>query len=416
MRRMLLRLIDAVPTLFDEMVTAFPDAAEIEIPRAYITYNRSSDIFPSEGPPVYWRHSALGVGLVKLASKIAPLPSEVDAWRRSLVCYDTLELRFLNVSTRCWAEPDSVVERRERTRAEGLRLLQFSMWSLGVRAQPHRGGRVAHIPAARLAALGLGMIPFEGVVIMAFSAVPLMLSYHLPSDARFMEQPLNGGGRRDLKSAALAEAIVLLSLTWFVRLGIALGDSVVRLRRFNWWFNALTSKLRYVTIAVIAALRQAFRVDGVDYDMALSKLIVSCVASTLLGFLSIAASLCFDRETESEHENLRDDPLSQLMAQHGLVRNLHGTIAQFGGTWTQTGLVMEGWHALAIDGRVQALVQGAPVLLPLPPLPSEGGVSVNAETSSQHHRVQLQVLPLPSDFLRAELKPRLRWRTASSRR
>ncbi|GLE11479.1 hypothetical protein PINS_up023921 [Pythium insidiosum] len=112
MRRMLLRLIDAVPTLFDEMVTAFPDAAEIEIPRAYITYNRSSDIFPSEGPPVYWRHSALGVGLVKLASKIAPLPSEVDAWRRSLVCYDTLELRFLNVSTRCWAEPDSVVERR----------------------------------------------------------------------------------------------------------------------------------------------------------------------------------------------------------------------------------------------------------------------------------------------------------------
>ncbi|KAJ0395281.1 hypothetical protein ATCC90586_009633 [Pythium insidiosum] len=404
MRETLARIVGVVPAIHDQLNAV----VSVTVPHEYVVYNRSSNIFPSEGPPVYWQHTPLSVGLVKLAAKIAPLPGEVDVWRRSLTCYDTLELRYLNVSTRCWAEPDSVEEHRERTRAEGLRLLQFSMWSLGVVLNLiaavvsltflRRVWRLWRVDgfsdltlalALNLDVQGLGMISFEGVVIMAFSSVPLMLSYHLPNDARFMETTAQTS-----RSEAFAECVVLLSLTWFVRLGIALGDGVVRLKHFNWWFNALTSKIRYATLVAIVLLRQAFRVDGVDYNMALSKLIASCVGGTLLGFLSIAVSLWFDRPRSS-------DPLSQLMAQHGLARNVHGTVGQFGGTWTQTGLVMEGWQALTVDGQLQALVQGAPVLLPL----------TNSGTHESH---RVEVRALPKDFLASELKPRLRW--ASSRR
>ncbi|GLE02866.1 hypothetical protein PINS_up011730 [Pythium insidiosum] len=389
MRTMLAAIVASVEPIRAQMMAAVP-SADLEIPSAYLFHNRTSNIFPYEGPPVVWRHTALGVGLLKLAVKVAPLDDEVNALRDALTCYDVLELRYLNVSTRCWAEPQNSEDGRERFRSEGLRLLKFSMWSLGVVLNAI-GAFVSLKYCARVVRLwrsdgfsdlsitqalnldiqALGMLSFEGVVIMAFSCVPLILVYHLPVDARFMpdvsQQP----------TTVFSECMVLLSLTWFLRLGIALGDGVLHLRYYNWWFDLLTSRVRYAMIAVLAAFRACLHVRGVDYDMGLSKLLASCVVSVVLGFAAVVASTCFDRDNRRSQ-----DVASRLMLQHGFARNAVGVVAQFGGRWTQSGLVLEGWRALRVDGRLDAIVCGARV------------VSLDASKSV------VAIEELPCDFLR----------------
>ncbi|KAJ0391793.1 hypothetical protein P43SY_011322 [Pythium insidiosum] len=386
MRAMIAGIVDSVDPIYAEMAAR----VDVHIPLEYVFYNRKNNIFPYEGPPVPWRHSALGIGLLKLAVKVAPLDEEVMALRDALTCYDVLELRYLNVSTRCWAEPQNAEEGRKRYRSEGLRLLKFSMWSLGVVLNVIGAvvslkycGRVLRLwrqdrfsdlsitQALNLDIQALGMISFEGVVIMAFSSVPLILVYHLPVDSRFMpdvsEQP----------TTVFSECMVLLSLTWFIRLGIALGDGVIHLRYYNWWFDLLTSRVRYCLIAVLAVFRACLRVRGVDYDMGLSKLIASCVVSVVLGFGSVVASVWFDRDNRRSQ-----DAASRLMLKHKLARNIVGVVAQFGGQWTQSGLVLEGWRALRVDGRLDAIVCGSRV------------VSLDAAKSD------VAIEELPRDFLR----------------
>ncbi|KAJ0412632.1 hypothetical protein ATCC90586_006999 [Pythium insidiosum] len=305
METMVTAIVDRVDAISEQMRAV----ADIAVPSEYIKYNRTSDTFPYEGPPVRWRHSALGVGLLKLGVKLAPMDAEVAPLEASMTCYDVLELRYLNVSTRCWAEPKAFQERRERHRSEGLRMLKFSMWSLGVVLNTigaivslkycarilhlwrHDGlSDLAVMQALKLDIQALGMISIEGVVIMAFSSVPLILVHHLPKDSRFMpdvsQQP----------TTLVSECLVLLSLTWFVRLGIALGVGVIRLRYFNWWFNILTSRVRYGLLAVVALLRSFFLVHDASYDVGLTKLIASCAMSVVLGFASVVASVVFDRD------------------------------------------------------------------------------------------------------------------------
>ncbi|GLE06468.1 hypothetical protein PINS_up015715 [Pythium insidiosum] len=403
------RVVRQVPVVFAELNAFSPVAIRHE----YVTSQRPNTVYGLEGPPVFWEHTPLGVGLVKLGSRLAPTDDEVAVWQQSLTCYETLETRFVNVSTRCWSEPKNTVDALVRVRSVGLRMLMFTMWSLGVVLnaigavvslkfllrvlrlwRDDRFSDMSPLLALNLEVQGLGMISLEGILVMAISSVPLMLSYHLPSDERFLERQ----SAQQQQPAWFAECVVLLSLTWFVRLGIELGNMRVHLRHYNWWFNLLSTRLRYAMMLVIAALRQAFRIHGVDYNLALAKLVVSCVASVVLGLLAALACVVFDKENPQS-----GDRLSRLLVRHRLSRSTHGSVAQLGGIWTQTGFAMEGWRALyATDGAVTALLSPHGELLSLEASEAddENAEKVPAATDGPRRRSKAKsVGPLPAGFV-----------------
>ncbi|DAZ94762.1 TPA: hypothetical protein N0F65_011326 [Lagenidium giganteum] len=284
----------------------------VNIPHEYLNYSKKSNTFKYLGPPVYWTHQPLGVGLLRLSVKTCPSDTDLQQLRDSLVCYNTLETRFLNVSTRCWAEPSSTQEISETIDAQGLRTLRVIMWSLGLVLNllgavvsirffikiiklwfHHRFSDMGFTLALNMDIQGVGLISLDAVVIMAFSCLPLILSYHLPNDSRFMLD------QHDKPNAVFAEFMVLLSLTWFVRLGIELAVEVVHLKYYNWWFNLLASRVRVGTLILVLLIRLAFKTDVINYDQGLTKLIVSCVVSVVLGFISVVVSVVFDRENEN---------------------------------------------------------------------------------------------------------------------
>ncbi|KAJ0399887.1 hypothetical protein ATCC90586_006502 [Pythium insidiosum] len=407
------RLVDKVPVVFGEMNAFLP----IAIPHEYMTSRRPNTVYGLEGPPVFWQHTPLGVGIVKLGSRLAPTDEEVAVWQRSLTCYDTLETRFLNISTRCWSEPKNTVEEVRRVRSVGLRMLMFTMWSLGVVLnvigavvcikfllrvvrlwREDRFSDMTPLLAFNLEVQGLGMISLEGILIMAISSVPLILSYHMPRDERFLDR------LSEPQHEWFAECMVLLSLTWFIRLGIELGNLAVHLHHHNWWLNLLSTRLRYGMMLLVAGVRQAFRLHGVDYNMGLAKLIVSCVVSVALGLLASVASVFFDRE--SKHSR---DRFSRLLTRHRLSRTTHGSVAQLGGVWSQTGLAMEGWRALyASDGTVSALLSPTGDLLPLDSSDGEdeahpsGAAGVRSRKPSPTPAMKT-IGPLPAGFVGAML-------------
>ncbi|DAZ93110.1 TPA: hypothetical protein N0F65_006862 [Lagenidium giganteum] len=305
---------------------------------------------------------------------LSPTADELMVLRKSLVCYNTLETRFLNISMRCWAEQLNEQETRLKTTSEGLRVLKFSMWSLGI-VLNIIGAVVSLRFAWRVAILwfhdhfwdlnltlalnmdiqGIGLISLDAIVIMAFSCFPLILSYHLPIDPSFVPADASAANQNKV----FAECMVLLSLTWFLRIGIELGIKVIHLKHYSWWFNLLTSRIRVATMLIILVIRLGMNVDGVSYNQGLTKLIVSCVVTMVLGFLTVIFSLLFDKD------NARStDSLSRQMMQHRLPRNAFGVLGQLKKGWSHTGMQMEGWQVLKIDDNVDALVHGTITLLP----------------------------------------------------
>ncbi|DBA03870.1 TPA: hypothetical protein N0F65_004560 [Lagenidium giganteum] len=364
-----LHVVEAIHT----QMTGAVGAATV-IPTAYVETPRSNSIFRYSGPPVYWQHQPLNVGLMRLSASRSPTQQEMQPLRDSLRCYNTLEMRFLNISTRCWAEPQNKQEARYKMTSEGLRMLKFSVWSLGIVvninaavisfrfahriAELWRHSRFSDMGwtmALNLDIQGIGLLSMDGIVIMAFSSVPMILSYHLPIDPAFVPP----GSTSVNENKVFAEFMVLLSLTWFVRLGIELGVKVIHLKHYNWWFSLLTSRIRLATIIIIIFIRLGMPINGVNYNQGLTKFIVSCVVSVVLGFLSVLLSVFFDKEN-----NHSTDRLSRLMVQNRFPRNVHGVIGQLEAGWIHAGMLMEGWRVLKLDGKPSALVHGPTKLLP----------------------------------------------------
>ncbi|DBA00929.1 TPA: hypothetical protein N0F65_006129 [Lagenidium giganteum] len=362
-----------VDVIHNQLQTAFGD--DVIIRHEYVSHNHTSALFQYEGPPVYWQHSALGVGLLRLSCLLGPLDIEMQPLRDSLVCYDTLETRFLNVSTRCWAEPGSIQESRMYVETEGLRQLEFSMWSLGVTLNviavavstgyairiwwlwhKYRLSDMSVTLALFMDFQGLSIISLDSVIVMAVSSIPLILMSHLPELGSYVDT-----SRQPYSShSAMAEFMVLLSLTWFVQLGLEFGARCIHLHQPNWWFRLLTGRVRLAVLLCVLMMRQLLPRDNLSFNYGLVKLVLSCIASIALGGLSMAMSTRWDRKT-----NEKSDPLTIMLERCSLPRNRIAVLGQLGSQWFHAGMVMERWRVLRVDGSIYALTCGNFQIVPL---------------------------------------------------
>ncbi|DBA01609.1 TPA: hypothetical protein N0F65_011365 [Lagenidium giganteum] len=355
--------IQQVPAIHEQMQRELSLA---EIPREYLTDNALAAF---TGPPVYWKPTALSIGLLRLSAKLSPTNAELLALKKVLVCYKTLETRFFNTSVRCWAEPGSSQETRQVLESDGLRMLESCSWALGVALNlmgamvslgfvyrlirlwaKQRFAGMSMGMAINVSIQGLGVLTIDGIIIMTFSSLALMLSYHMPQDEVFMK----AGGQH---SGAFAELMVMLCLTWLFRLGTEMVTPFIHLRHFSWWFSIVASRLRLVALLLVVLMREFWTVQS--YDQGLVKLIASCLVTLIVGIgMTLIAALKDTDNVESQ------DQLSQLMMHHGFSRNRYGVLGQLQSGWSHAGMVLEGWHVLSIDNNAEALVVGQAVILP----------------------------------------------------
>ncbi|DAZ93921.1 TPA: hypothetical protein N0F65_010123 [Lagenidium giganteum] len=348
-------VIASIDDLYAVMSTA---VAPVAIPREFVTYSRSHSIFYYEGAPVYWRHLPLMVGLVRLTTKEAPIPSDLGAFKRSMVCYDTLELRYLNMSSRCWSEVKSAVDTRSVRAAEGLRAVWFSVWSMGMVLNVlaacvaseyaynvwHSWNITGREPvpwrlAINLGIQGIGMLNLLRCTIMTCSVVPLIMSYHLRADPIFLTHDVD-------PPIWWVEVVVAMSMTWFVRLGIQLGRFTIKLRYFNRWFYVTSGYVRNLSVVLIVIVRLALPVERGDYNAGFLKLVLSCVMGVVFGFDIVRVSSFFEK---SNHKPA--DLLSRLFAEANFDRNWYGVLGQTMEGWTHLGLLYEGWMVVERKGQ-----------------------------------------------------------------
>ncbi|DAZ95363.1 TPA: hypothetical protein N0F65_002548 [Lagenidium giganteum] len=231
--------------------------------------NGEANIFRYSGAPVYWEHQPLNVGLMRLSSKLSPNDEDLVTLRRTLVCYNALELRFLNISTRCWAEPLNKQELRVLTTSQGLRMTKFSMWSLGLTLNlvgfvvALRLQQLTWLMVLRMNIQGVQLLSMDADIIMSFGAIPLIISYHMPYEPDVI---VDEQAQQDFY---FAEFMVFLSFTWFLRLGIELGIWVLRVTHFGRVMLVLTSRLLYLLRVEIGHKHQTgyttcYDEDGLD--------------------------------------------------------------------------------------------------------------------------------------------------------
>ncbi|DBA04928.1 TPA: hypothetical protein N0F65_006930 [Lagenidium giganteum] len=361
-------LIDGVADIHTQMEK---DVAPVQVRQEIVKYNRHHAIFNYEGSPVFWQNNALQVGLIRLATKEAPFPSDLDRLKSTLVCYNTLELRYLNVSSKCWNELNSVGETRTMQNSEGLRVITFSTWSMGVvlniigayvainytyvliRSWILSGRKVVPLELAlNMDIQSVGVLNLSRVAIMAFGVVPLIVSYHLPADDEFKKK------NTTTYPNWFVEVVVALSMTWFVRLGMELGRYCIHLEFFNNWFFVATTRIRNVIVVFVWLVRLGIPVEQGDFNNGILKLSVSCGVSIILGFILVVLSKFFRSEGMAARDNL-----SMLFAQVHLNRAWHGTLGQSPHGWSHLGLLFEGWEVVRNPKGAMGLVKSCYVSL-----------------------------------------------------
>ncbi|GLD91910.1 hypothetical protein PINS_up000443 [Pythium insidiosum] len=356
-------LIDQVDTIHQKMEA---EVAPVQVRQEFIAYNRHHAIFNYEGSPVFWQNNALQIGLMRLATKEAPFPTDLAPVRASIVCYNTLELRYLNVSTKCWNEPGSVEETRIKKFSAGLRVIMFSTWSMGVVLNAIGAYVAFHytyrlvwcwvrsgmkpIPLAlafNLDIQSVGVLSMSRCAIMAFGVIPLIVSYHLPADEEFKR-------RSNDYPEWIIEFIVAFSMTWFVRLGMELGRYFVYIEYFNRWFYITTTRLRHLCVILTTFIRLGIPVQQGDFNDGILKLCVSCGVSFLMGFVLVLLSRVFRSEG-----GMARDRVSVLFAKSKLNRVWHGTLGQTIHGWAHFGLLYEGWQVVRRRDKSLSLVKSS---------------------------------------------------------
>ncbi|DAZ99497.1 TPA: hypothetical protein N0F65_001682 [Lagenidium giganteum] len=342
MRSLVTEFMNNVSAIYDAMSNAIDAVA---IPDAFALYNRSHPIFNYEGAPVYWAYRPFSIGLIRLTTKEAPIQADLARFKASFVCYDTLELRYLNVSNRCWNELRTTQETRVQLFSEGLRVITFSMWSMGV-VLNIIGSYVAfeycvtlwrcwnlsgreHVPwslALSLSIQSIGMLNLLKCTIMALGVLPLIISYHLKSDSEFRQD-----GHE--YAPAVVELFVALGMTWYLRLGMEIGRYRIRLKHFNKWFFVTTSYVRNLGVFLVCLVRLAIPVEQGEFDAGVIKLL-------------------FDPKDAPPK-----DKLSQLFLHAGFDRNWHGVLGQNMHGWSHLGLLYEGWLVVQRDGGGLGMVR-----------------------------------------------------------
>ncbi|KAF0718818.1 Aste57867_1458 [Aphanomyces stellatus] len=333
----------------------------ILVRQEYLTDKRVNSIFKYEGPPVYWTHTALAVGLMRLSTQISPDNAIVATLKDSLVCYDVLETRYLNQSTRCWSELNNLNETRVQHNSEGLQTMLLSFWSMGLMLNLF-GSVIALRFALRIWHVvrttgfeerwstvlcidiqQFGLSSFGECALMACGALPFMFSYQMPQDAEYIAN----SSKTHLGSVYLDQFMVTLGLTWYIRLGMDIGATFMHLRFKNAWF-AQFSAVKIIIMLGVFLFRIATFSFSPTYDSAVLSLFLSCLTTAAMGMVAMLLSFVFDKPLRPQVV----DPISYALHAANVPRNVYCIFSQLDTSWSHMGLVLEGWTCAVHDGTL----------------------------------------------------------------
>ncbi|KAF0692231.1 Aste57867_16672 [Aphanomyces stellatus] len=339
---------------------------DISVPQAYLRNTKT----PLDGSPLQFTHTPLGVGLIRLSLKNAPFQSAITALQASMVCYNTLETRYLTLSSRCWTETLSSGEVRASHSSVHLRLAVFSAWTIGLVMNAIgeflslryvvRMWRIWHLTkfdlaywergllvSTHLQSLGRSITVLESAML-ACSSLPLLFGYRLPQDPGFVATTTS------LHVKGLDELVMALGLTWTIHLGMEVASRLVTLHHKSKWFlaqNVLAKFLLTITVYILLLVTS----ESTSYSNAIGSLIGIWCFALFAGFGSMILSVLWDRPSSAKIfiDGLPsgEDEIADSFTKAGLPRNRLGYLSQQQGRWSLVGIALEGWRGVATGPR-----------------------------------------------------------------
>lgn len=200
--------IKNAPTFHDEMNAA---VTPLIVHPYFFTGSRTYMFLPgielSTGAPIAWHHSPVQIALTKLSAHQFPSRDAVRQLETMQRCFDTMEVRYLNMSVRCYTEYQAQTIYREEKQSAALKTLLSTNWALGVvlnimgayaafrflhslyRVYKQTGMEDIHLALAmNMVIMGPDAIQLSELALLAASNLPLLLGYHLPSNPDFVDE------------------------------------------------------------------------------------------------------------------------------------------------------------------------------------------------------------------------------------
>lgn len=338
------------------------------------------------GPPNYWKPTAFTAGLRKFWPPRTPPKATVQQMRAASHCYQMLELRYLNTTTRCFTEPNSVKVQRRMYASEAMRKFFMSLWSMAVMLNTMawvivlkylekllKAWRVTRFEcldlqvALQLNLQGMGVLNISQSLLLLVATLPSLLGFHLPRDSTFVLPHQDGHLPK-----ILVDLLVTLSMSWFMKLGFEFSNNRISPKRPADWYYVF--RLRLLVLALIFVLRliapEKSGHDDSSYQM--WKLVLTCVISLFLGACVTCVVFLPERRgkvTVGDRKEGHDAVLAALVKQN-LPLNRYGVLGRTSRGWSTTGLIVGGWKlAGRSENGDQVLRKGAGEIL----LPKECG-------------------------------------------
>lgn len=396
-------LVDTIPDVLVQMNTAMKakKVSSISLTSDQILGNTMvTATSESLGSPVYWQPTALMAGLVKFWPAKTPLESVVAKLRANTHCYNMLELRYLNVTTRCFAEPGDVQYSLLRYQSEPLRKFLLSNWSMAVMLNTIacvivfkylrkllKAWRVTKFAglysevALQLNIQGMGVLSISQTLLLLAACAPSLIGFHIPEDPVFMPRyHLHG----EKMNKVAIDFFVTLSMSWFLKLGFEVCNRCINPRKPVDGYYLV--RLRWFMLLLIFLMRLATPDGHRNGIFLMWKLIVTCLVSLALGACCTAVVFLPERRgkiVDGSKKEGTDAVLSALVKQN-LPLSRYGVVGRTTRGWSKAGLIVEGWRLVeAADGSQVFRKDGGEIPLPPPLSTDEEEVSTNNDQGSE---------------------------------
>lgn len=335
------------------------------------------------GPPNHWKPTAFTAALRQFWPPRTPPKATVQQLRTASHCYRMLELRYLNVTTQCFAEPNNVKVQRRMYASEAMRKFFMSLWSMAVMLNTMawvivlkylekllKAWRVTKFEcldlevALQLNLQGMGVLNISQSLLLLVATLPSLIGFHLPRDSTFVLPHQDG----HLPKVAV-DVLVTLSMSWFVKLGFEFSNNRISPKRPADW--SYQFRLRWCIMVLIFVLRLVTperKGHGDDGLYQMWKFVLTCVISLFLGACVTCVVFLPERRGKvvaGDHKEGHDAVLAALVKQN-LPLNRYGVLGRTSRGWSTTGLIVGGWRVAGrSENGDQVLRKGAgEILLP----------------------------------------------------
>jgi hypothetical protein len=203
--------------------------------------------------------------------------------------------------------------------------------------------------AMKMSIMGPGLVHRSELMILAISNLPLLVGFHVPPNSDVALMHATDGDLWILGQVVaertlwyFSQLMVAISLTWFIRLGIELGRSAVKLqtRPSAWYTTLCMSWCQYIFLVPVFIVRSFLAPIDQGYNQAAVVLVVSCGFSICVGFIAAFAVTHFSHTIPSD----RLTTLDRVFALRHIPRSFIGSLAQSCDGWHLSGMLLEGWH------------------------------------------------------------------------